>query len=210
MQEQPRGSCDTEEGSVTVLLGALKSGDSAAAGPLWERYFARLVSFAHARLRKAGGPGTVEDEEDAALSAIESFLHGVRDGRFPRLENRNNLWQVLVMVTKRKVIDQVERRNTAKRGGKHRQVDGGMDALASPGPSPDATALLVDQCRVLLEALAREDPADRRLLRMIALWKLEGFTNEEIAKRIGCALRTVANRLELIRKIWELEARKSA
>ena len=48
------------------------------------------------------------------------------------------------------------------------------------------------------------------LLRMIALWKLEGFTNEEIAKRIGFAQRTVANRLELIRKIWELEARKSA
>ena len=114
------------------------------------------------------------------------------------------------MVTKRKVIDQVERRNTAKRGGKHRRLDGAMDALASPGPTPDATALLVDQCRVLLDALSREDPADRRLLRMIALWKLEGFTNEEIARQIGCALRTVANRLELIRKIWELGARKSA
>ena len=210
MQEEPRGKFDDQEGSVTVLLGALKAGDSAAAGPLWERYFGRLVSFAQGRLRRAGGPGTVEDEEDAALSAIESFLQGVRDGRFPRLENRDNLWQILVMVTKRKVIDQVERRKTAKRGGKHRQVDGGMDELASPGPTPDATALLVEECRVLLEALSREDPTDRRLLRTIALWKLEGFTNEEIAKQIGCALRTVANRLELIRKIWEREARKSA
>ena len=158
MQEQPRGSFDNEEGSVTVLLTALKSGDSAAAGPLWERYFARLVSFAQGRLRKAGGSGAVEDEEDAALSAIESFLHGVRDGRFPHLENRNNLWQILVMVTKRKVIDQVERRNTAKRGGKHRRLDGAMDALASPGPTPDATALLVDQCRVLLDALSSRGP----------------------------------------------------
>jgi DNA-directed RNA polymerase specialized sigma24 family protein len=210
MLEQPEARIDDQDGSVTVLLGALKSGDSAAAGPLWERYFARLVSFAKGRLRMAGGPGTVEDEEDAALSAIDSFLQGVRDERFPRLENRESLWQILAMVTKRKVIDQVERRNTAKRGGNHRQVDGGMDKLASPGLTPDATALLGDQCRLLLDALSREDPSDRRHLRMIALWKLEGFTNEEIAKQIGCALRTVANRLELIRKIWESEARKTA
>jgi DNA-directed RNA polymerase specialized sigma24 family protein len=210
MHEQPRAKIDDQDGSVTVLLGALKSGDSSAAGPLWERYFARLVSFAKGRLQRAGGPGTVEDEEDAALSAIDSFLQGVKDKRFPRLENRDSLWQILVMVTKRKVIDQVERRNTAKRGGNHRRLDGGMVGLASPGLAPDAAALLVDQCRVLLDALSREDPADMRMLRMIALWKLEGFTNEQIAKQNGCALRTVANRLELIRKIWEREAQKNA
>jgi DNA-binding CsgD family transcriptional regulator len=32
---------------------------------------------------------------------------------------------------------------------------------------------------------------------------MEGYTNDEIAAQLGCARRTVARRLELIRKTWE-------
>jgi DNA-directed RNA polymerase specialized sigma24 family protein len=40
-------------------------------------------------------------------------------------------------------------------------------------------------------------------LRQIALLKLEGYTNEEIAARTGDSLRSVARRLVLIRRTWE-------
>src|SRR5438067_2490766 len=57
------------EGSVTLWIGRLRAGDPDAAGPLWERYFQRLVGLARARLR--GAPRRVSDEEDVALSAFD-------------------------------------------------------------------------------------------------------------------------------------------
>ena len=38
-------------------------------------------------------------------------------------------------------------------------------------------------------------------LRQIALWKLEGYTNPEIAERLECTLRTVERKLD--RAYWE-------
>ena len=51
----------------------------------------------------------------------------------------------------------------------------------------------------LLEALGDES------LRQVALWRMEGYTTDEIAERLGCARRTVARRLELIRTLWLAE-----
>jgi DNA-directed RNA polymerase specialized sigma24 family protein len=42
-------------------------------------------------------------------------------------------------------------------------------------------------------------------LQAIAVAKLEGYTNEEIATRTGSALRSVERKLKLIRDIWEKE-----
>jgi hypothetical protein len=44
-------------GSVTRWIGALKDGGRAAAQPLWDRYFERLVNRARARLRASGFRG---------------------------------------------------------------------------------------------------------------------------------------------------------
>src|SRR5262249_22795994 len=66
-------------GSVTRWIDELKAGEDAAVQPLWERYFARLVRLARAKLRVARR-GASEDEEDAALSAFNSFCAGVARG----------------------------------------------------------------------------------------------------------------------------------
>jgi DNA-directed RNA polymerase specialized sigma24 family protein len=42
-------------------------------------------------------------------------------------------------------------------------------------------------------------------LRQIALWKMEGYTNEEVASGLNCALSTVERRLRLIRDLWSHE-----
>jgi DNA-directed RNA polymerase specialized sigma24 family protein len=82
----------------------------------------RLVHLARDRLRAA--PRAVADEEDAALNAFDSFVRGASRGRYPRLDDRDDL------------------------------------------------------------------------LRM------KGYNNDEIADRLGCSLRTIARKIELIRRTW--------
>src|SRR5215470_13386684 len=86
-------------GSITYWIGKLKDGDPAAAQKLWEGYFQRLVDLARIRLQAA--PRRAADEEDVALSAFHSFCRGAGQGRFPRLGDRDDLWQLLVLLTAR-------------------------------------------------------------------------------------------------------------
>jgi DNA-directed RNA polymerase specialized sigma24 family protein len=204
-----------DQGSVTLWLGALKAGDLAAAQPLWERYFAQLVRLARARLRAMprGGRGTDADEEDAALSAFDSFCEGAARGRFPRLADRDQLWRLLVVLTARKVAAQTQRQRRQKRGSGRvlREADllgadpdpdtdtATLEQVVGAEPSPDFAAMVAEECRRLIDGLGDED------LRRIAVWKMEGYSNEEIRHRMGCSLRTVTLKLALIRTLWDRE-----
>ena len=194
------------DGSVTHWLGALKGGDAAAAQRLWERYFDRLVRLARAKL--GAMPRGAADEEDVALSAFHSFCQGAARGRFPRLDDRDNLWRLLVTITARKALDQVRRQARQKRGGGRVLVgsaqaggeddtDGaGLDQVVGQEPTPQFAAMVADECRRLLAALGDET------LRQVALLRMEGYSDEEIAARVDCSLRTVSRKLALIRKAW--------
>jgi DNA-directed RNA polymerase specialized sigma24 family protein len=186
----------------------LRGGDLEAAQPLWERYFARLVRVARIRLRTKSCSTAAEDEEDAALSAFDSFCRAVTNDRFPQLDDRGDLWRILVALTERKVADQRRRARRLKRGGSRVSAgadvsasgfdDGraGLIGIASRAPAPQFAVEFAEQCRCLLEVLHDAE------LRQVAVWRLEGHTVDEIAARLGCARRTVARRLELIRTLW--------
>src|SRR5262245_24152666 len=105
----------SSEGSVTRWVTALKGGDLAAAQPLWERYYRRLVALARQRLQSARR--RVADEEDVVQSAFHSFFEGVARGRFPQLGDRDNLWRLLVVITARKALDQIAHQHGIRRGG---------------------------------------------------------------------------------------------
>jgi DNA-directed RNA polymerase specialized sigma24 family protein len=192
--------------SVTLWIRSLQAGDVAAAEKLWNRYFEELVRLARARLRSA--PRAVADEEDAALSAFDSFCQGAARGRYPRLNDRNDLWRLLVVITERKALDQAQRERRQKRGGG--KILGTSDLLAGdrtvrgsvlPQPTPELAAMMADECRRLLGRL-RDDS-----LRSVATLRMEGYTNEEVADRLGCSLRSIARKLELIRRTWLAEDR---
>jgi DNA-directed RNA polymerase specialized sigma24 family protein len=188
----------TERGSVTGWLDGLRAGDDVAAQRLWEGYFRRLVGLARARL--AGRPTGPAGSEDVALSAFASFCRAVAAGRFPRLTDRNDLWQILVMLTARKAIDAVDRELADKRGGG--AIGGGSsleDAIGTE-PTPAFAVEVADQCRALLERLGDPD------LRRVALWKLEGYTNAEIAGLLDRSVATVELKLKRIRLKWEAAA----
>src|SRR5919198_391675 len=103
------------EGSVTRWLGPLLAGDPAAAQQLWERYFRRLVGLARTKLR--GAPRRAADEEDVALSAFDSFCRHAERGRFPQLDDRHDLWRLLVTITARKALYLIRDEHRLKRGG---------------------------------------------------------------------------------------------
>ena len=197
-----------DKGSVSIWVGSLKAGDQAAAQKLWDRYFDKLVHVARAKLRATRRPGIVEDEEDAALSAFDSLCAGAALGRFPQLADRDDLWKLLVVITARKAVDQMQREGRQKRGGGRVVGEstlagtladeglGGLDQMVGSEPSPEFAAMVADEHLRLLNLLGDET------LRRIAIWKMEGYTNEEIRIKLGCSLRTVANKLELIRRTW--------
>jgi len=192
-------------GSVTALLEHLRAGDHAAAQPLWERYYPRLVGLARERLR--GTPRRAADEEDVALSAFDSFCRGVEQGRFPDLKDRDGLWALLVLITVRKAADLVQYNRRDRRGGGRVRGDSalagpdgdtGADGLAraeAGDPTPEVAAQLAEELQGLLDRLGSDE------LRAIAVWKLEGYSNAEVAARLGCAAVSVERRLRLIRKI---------
>ena len=187
--------------SVSHWIEQLKAGNQAAAQELWERYFQRIVQLARKKLQ--GSPRRAADEEDVALSAFHSFCQGAEQGRFPRLQDRDDLWQLLVMLTARKGLDLLCHENRQKRGGGaggagRIHEDPALEDIIGREPSPDFAAQIVEECQWLMNRL---DPD----LRQVAAWKMEGYTNEEIAEKLSCVPRTVERRLLLIRTLWKRE-----
>ena len=187
------------DGSVTHWISRLKAGDHQAAQQLWQRYFQQLVLLARHKLRSA--PRGMADEEDAALSAFDSFVRDAQRGRFPQLADRDDLWRLLVTFTAQKSLDLVRKEQAQKRGAGQRlaSADKALEEVLSREPTPEFAAQVAEECRRLLGRLPDEE------LRSIALAKMEGYSNEEIAGQLGCVPRTIERRLHVIRKLWELE-----
>lgn len=75
------------------------------------------------------------------------------------------------------------------------QGGGGLDQMADATPTPDLELLLADELRLRLGQLPDS-------IRPIALLKLDGYSNQEIAERQSCSLATIERRLKMIREIW--------
>jgi DNA-directed RNA polymerase specialized sigma24 family protein len=195
----------SSDGSVTRWLGQLQQGELDAVQRLWERYFVRLVGLARQRLRDA--PRRAADEEDVALSAFDSFCRGAEAGRFPRLQDRDDLWRLLVVLTTRKAAHQRRDEGRLRRGGGAVVSDTPagdeesslLEQALSREPTPEDAAQVAEECRRLLRALGDSE------LETVALWRMEGYSVEEIAAKLGCVSRSVKRRLQLIRSLWEKE-----
>jgi DNA-directed RNA polymerase specialized sigma24 family protein len=188
--------------SVTRLIGMLKQGDRVASQQLWEAYFGRLVGLARARLKNT--VRRVADEEDVALSAFDSFFRRAERGQFPQLEDRDDLWQLLFVLTVRKAINLVHYQGRKSRGGGRVQSlqdleELGADQILGTEPSPELAAQMTEECQRLLAKLGDET------LRAVALWKMEGYTNIEIAAKLGCVEQTVERKLRAVRQVWSNE-----
>lgn len=193
-------------GSVTRHIADLKAGDQAAASELFKRYFDKLARLARKKLR--GASRRVADEEDVVVDVLDSLCRGAQRGQFPLLKNRDDLWRLLTVLTKRKAANQVKREAARKRGGGKVRGESGFDradsAASEPGiqraagkaPSPSTLTELAEGFHMMLAELGDET------LQKIAIWSMEGYTNQEIATQIGRSLSSVDRKLKLIRDKW--------
>jgi DNA-directed RNA polymerase specialized sigma24 family protein len=181
--------------SVTHWLQQLATDDDPAAQQqLWDRYFARLAALARTRL--TGAPQRDADEEDVVLSVFDSFFRAARAGRFPELHDRTGLWPLLVKITARKAVNQVKRQLAKKRSSAAEEAVPDIAQLVGAEPTPQFAAEVAEQVDRLLALLDEE-------LRTVAVLKLEGFTNGEIAAKFGVVERSIERKLARIRIEWE-------
>ena len=148
------------------------------------------------------------DEEDLANSVMKSFFHGVAAERFPRLEDVRDLWQILGMLTRQKLAKHIRRASAQKRGSGTVRGDSfftnenghdgkqGLDSLH--GNDRDAYEQLTQL--ETMDGYLRMLPDD--VLRAIALLKLDGYDNNEIARFQDISVRTVERKLQWIRECW--------
>ena len=181
--------------TVTLWLSEIQEGDPDAAEKLWNTYFQRLVLVGRSMLGDA--PRQAADEEDVALSAFNSFCLRAVDGRFPRLRDRDDLWKLLFTITVRKAQKQARRENL------RRSIDDAAsffcESFAGPDVSRHFISIVDDTMDHLLKSLH-----DSTLVE-VAIAKCEGYSNAEIAAKIGKSISTVERKLQLIRRIWSSE-----
>lgn len=190
--------------SITFWIDALQDDHPEAVEALWNRYFARLVRLADKML---GERRRLLDGEDIAVSVFHALSQAAGRGELDSVQDREELWKLLVTMTRRKLIDELRREDRAKRGGgevRGESVFLSPDGAASPGinavadadPTPQFLCLMDEEFRRLLDVLGDN------ILREVAQARLEGFTTTEIAERTAMSPRSVERKLGLIRERW--------
>ena len=188
---------------ISVLLQRVKDGrDEDASAGLWGQYFDKLVNVARRNI--ASLPKRSADEEDVALSAMHSFFRAAEAGRLSNLQNRDELWKLLVTMVIRKANRQKEKAFAQKRGGgdvRGESVFMKAGVEAGPGlagmPDDQLVSDLMSQCHEMIGLL--DDP----LMKEIAVMMMEGYTIDEIADAKSVSRSTVKRKKELIRQLWE-------
>jgi RNA polymerase sigma factor (sigma-70 family) len=196
--------------SVTAWIADLKQGDSEAAEQLFKRYFESLIRLAEKHVKQTRQRGV--DAEDVADHAFADLVLGAPQGRFPKLTDRQSLWNLLIAITKHKAADAIRRETRAKRGGGRvrgesiltdKHGDGrpqGFASVIGNQPTPDDFAQYTDELARLLEHLDRSNPGGD--LRQILLRRIQGETIDEIAAALDVVPETIQRRLKRIRVIW--------
>jgi DNA-directed RNA polymerase specialized sigma24 family protein len=137
-------------------------------------------------------------------SAFDSFCRNAEQGQFPQLSDRESLWRLLMVITLRKAAHLIRDENRQKRGGDASMISQSgdeptLEQVLSREPNPAFAAQVTEEYERLLVSLGDKELAN------LALWKMEGFTVDEMAAKLGRAPRSVKRKLQLIRSIWEKE-----
>jgi len=224
-QASPREPDERDLSDITDLMQQLRAGDEDAALLLWNRYADQIAEVARRTLRHSSS--RVTDEEDIVIVAFKNLLAGLRSGRFPELDHRDQLWRLLMVITTRKAAAVLERDRRQKRGSGDVRGDSAVmnrlrmpdleqarddsNVLKSRGDSDllegfdglEARSTTPDIAALMAdeaESLLQQLP-DEVSRRLVCL-KMEGHTHEEIALRLECNVRTVERRLKQVRDIW--------
>ena len=182
--------------SMCEVVEKVKQGDDDGVRLIWDRYFPQVVRLAANRM--SGQRRRAADEEDVAISVMESFFRAARAGRFPELHDGDGIWRLLSSMTCRKVIDFIRRNAVRPTIGESDLEPNGIQSLESDAPTPVMVTIVADQIEHLFRTLPVKYHA-------IALKKIECLTVPEIARECSVHVSTVERRLRIIREFWSKE-----
>ena len=181
------------------LVERWRAGDQEAARQLFDRYVSRLLSLARKRISQRLSARV--DPDDIVQSVFRTFFGRAKAGQF-QIEKEEDLPRLLVRITVHKTLRQVEFHQAGKRDiGAESVPDPSGDRLTellAREPTPEDAVLFLDQ---LEHFLAQLRPQDRQILDL----RMQGFSTEEIAQRLGTYDRKVRRVLERIRGQAEQE-----
>lgn len=181
-----------------TLAEQCEQGDPQAFEALFGRYSERLLRLARSRISERLAARI--EPEDVVQSVFRTFFGRVQEHRFVFRE-QSDLWKLLVSMTLNKLRNQVDFHTAAKR-------DVGAEKVISPDASPSAfeldgetpsPAAVVAFLDLLEHFLSELRPNDRQILE----FRLDGYTQQEIAEKLGCTERTVRRVLDRVRKLAE-------
>jgi RNA polymerase sigma factor (sigma-70 family) len=157
------------------LLAEIARGDEAALAALYDRYGRPSYALAVRILR---------DSQLAQDAVQEAFLAVWRTAAaFDPLRGKASTW--LLTLVHRRAVDVVRRED-------RRRADPLDDAPVASGDSTDDEAELREQRRAVQAALTVLTPAEREA---IELAYYAGFSQSEIAERLGVPLGTIKSRM---------------
>ncbi|MDR0337375.1 MAG: hypothetical protein LBI18_09820 [Planctomycetaceae bacterium] len=200
------------DSNLKLLLDAVQNQNQEAFEQFWHLHFDRLTTLARRKMSQVNK--RVSDEEDIAISALNSFYNGLAEKRFHSIQGNNELWKILATIVCRKISKQKRGEFTQKRGGG--QVRGesffnagpateqvneraGFGNVAGTTTTPYLEVEFLDTCKKLYEIL------DDESIRNVARLTMEGYSIDEIAAELGCVRRTVERKLKIIREKWKQE-----
>jgi RNA polymerase sigma-70 factor (ECF subfamily) len=196
----------TGQPSFDNLMADLRDGRNEAAARLFQRFANRLIVLARKQLDSK--VLQKEDPEDVMQSVFRSFIARNAEGQFGDVDTWDNLWAILVVMTRRKCGRRLDYFHAARRDVRREQPE--PDASDTPRnnawlvdeePTPSEAAMLAETVEQLLRDLQGKQ-------REILTLSLQGFTPLEISDRIGCTERTVYRVLDHVKE-W-LEAKRDA
>ena len=169
---------ESNRGRITRVLGDLRGGNAQAQGQLIDLVYVemRRIAARHLRLERAG-----HSLQPTAL-VHEAYLRLFGQATLD-CEDHSHFYAVASQTMRRILVDHARKRGAAKRGAAANHVNLEGVQLST-----------LESCHNMIaldEALTRLAEWDERLCRVVELRFFAGLTEEEVAKVLGIAVRTV-------------------
>lgn len=197
---QNKNNADEDIGSVSHWLKELKTGDSLAVEAIWQRYYQKVVELAVRKMKI--NPDRSVDGEDIAQLAMHRFCQNATLGYYPNLDDREQLWDLLVVFTLNRIRKHLRACNTLKRSGLNSQVFEFKRTKALEDlQTPEAPTIMADMVSTWMNRLDLEDRTGQ--LKQIAIWSMDGISGSEIARILKKRKSLILQQIRLIRLLWE-------
>jgi RNA polymerase sigma factor (TIGR02999 family) len=183
---------------VTLMLEAVRDGESGAEDRLWQTVYHELRRMAGEKM--AGESRQITLQATALVHEVWLRLSG-SNGTAPGWDGRSHFFAAAGEAMRRILVDQARRRLTEKRGGRRQQVP--LEEAVSIGAVEDTKVLLVHD---VLDELAEKDIQQAQIVKLCFFI---GLSQKEAGVLLGVSEKTV-QRQWILAKAWLFQAIKAA